>query len=548
MGLVDSLKSFFGGESTAQPKLTEKEKVLIAVQDMSRPFASGAWNGSVMFTQSFNGEKNFGEIGPIKRYTLDYVALRARAWQSFIESEITQTVINKYVKWVVGSGLSLKAEPIEQVLRQSGVDIGENFAEKFAELTEVHWKLWSESTGCDISDGMTLGQIAREAKKNAIVGGDCLVVLRYIDGEPKVQLIDGANVYRPGATSSETMFTPDAEGNVWVSGVKYDNRGRVLAYSVRKEGSMLDYTEIPAYGDGGKIKLAFMVYGLKYRLENKRGISLISVILETLKKLERYKEATVGSAEERQKIAYSVEHQVFSTGQNPLLNQMANSLNIESSDQFPQTDDDLRQLADKVAATTNKMAFNMPKGAQLKVLESKNELYFKDFYTVNVELICAALGIPPEVAMSKYDSNFSASRAALKDWEHTIMIDRADFTAQFYRPTYAFWFHVQALQGLVSAPGYLMAYMNQQKTILRAYLSCRFTGPGVPHIDPLKEVEAERRKLGELGKDIPLTTVEAAVEQLNSGDSDSNIRQFSEELKMWEPLKPSQPAVPPKNN
>ena len=272
---------------------------------------------------------------------------------------------------------------------------------------------------------------------------------------------------------------------------------------------------------------------------------MIAVVLETLKKMERYKEATVGSAEERQKIAYSVEHEVFSTGQNPLMDQLAKAVNYSNTDQFPSTDDDLRELADKVAATTNKMAFNMPKGAKLKVLESKNELYFKEFYQVNIELICASLGIPPEVAMSKYDSNFSASRAALKDWEHTITVVRNDFTSQFYRNVYNFWMHINVLDNTLTAPGYVISFMNNRVKAVRAYQSCRFTGPGVPHIDPLKEVQAERLKLGDKFANVPLTNVEQAVEQLNSGDSDSNMRQAAEELKMWETLYPEIAATDP---
>ena len=66
--------------------------------------------------------------------------------------------------------------------------------------------------------------------------------------------------------------------------------------------------------------------------------------------------------------------------------------------------------------------------------------------------------------------------------------------------------------------------------------NARFTGPMFPHIDPLKEVNAERAKLGDLAKDIPLTTVEAATEALNGGDSASNLEQFIEELKSAKPL------------
>ena len=71
---------------------------------------------------------------------------------------------------------------------------------------------------------------------------------------------------------------------------------------------------------------------------------------------------------------------------------------------------------------------------------------------------------------------------------------------------------------------------------MEAYSNARFTGPLFPHIDPLKEVKAEREKLGTLAAHIPLTTVEAATEFLMSGDSDSNAYQFAEELKQAKEL------------
>ena len=92
---------------------------------------------------------------------------------------------------------------------------------------------------------------------------------------------------------------------------------------------------------------------------------------------------------------------------------MAQAKAAFNADAETQTGDiDGEAVAAKVAATTNKQAINMPIGATLRSLEAKNELYYKDFYHTNVNAIASALGIPPEVAFSKYDSNFSASRAA----------------------------------------------------------------------------------------------------------------------------------------
>jgi capsid protein len=288
--------------------------------------------------------------------------------------------------------------------------------------------------------------------------------------------------------------------------------------------------------------MAFLIYGLEYRLDSVRGLPLISAVLESIKDLERYKSATIGSAEERQKIAYSIEHQQFSTGENPILGNMMRAYNPDSvSDDIP-VDVQGKQVADRVVATTGKQAFNMPIGAQLKALESRNELSFRDFYTINSDHVCAAIGIPPEVAYSKYDSNYSASRAAIKDWEHTLLVDRDAFS-EFYKKIYAFWLEVQILERKVDAPGYFKAKLENNLMVLEAYKTSRWIGANVPHIDPVKEVEAARRKLGIAADNIPLTTVEEATEELGGGDSDQNLLQFAEELKEAKRLKVIQDPV-----
>jgi capsid protein len=301
---------------------------------------------------------------------------------------------------------------------------------------------------------------------------------------------------------------------------------------VRKRGVAIEYERIPAYGEESGMLMAFMVYGSVYRLGENRGMPLIGTVLETLKKLERYKEATVGSAEERQKIPFTIEHGINSTGENPLTERLAR-ITGGIEDDIP-TDINGEQLADKIAVSTNKTVFNMPNDSRLVALHSQNELYFKDFFNVNFDHVCAAIGIPPEVARSKYDSNFSASRAAIKDWENTVLESREDFSFQLYQPVYNLFLYLQILLNKVQAPGYLEAKANEDEMILEAYQQARFVGASVPHIDPMKEVQAERMKLGPSGAHLPMTTLEAATEAVNGGESDSNVAQFAEELKVAE--------------
>lgn len=480
-------------------------------------------NFNHIFSVPFDGEKNLGEMGPIKDYFLQYQLLRLRSWQSYLESEISQTIINKFIRWIVGSGLKLQAEPNKTILEMEGVTA--NFAE-FSKNTEARFALYSKSKKADYSGLVSLDKIAKTTLLNAKVGGDVLVILRLgKDNAINIQLVDGEHV-QSNNFSSDLFPQKLKNGNFLINGIEMSKKGEHKAFWIRQAN--FKFERIAAKNRRGMTQ-AFLVYGMRYRLNNHRGIPLITVVLETLKKLERYKEATVGSAEERQKIAYFIEHGINSTGENPLGRQLAKAFDTHNDNSDLPKDDAGVQLANTVAASTNKQVFNMPNDATLKQLDSKNELGFKDFYSVNIDLVAAALGIPPEVALSKFDSNFSASRAALKDWEHTLMVERSDFKESFYLPIYKFWLETNILQNKISAPGYLTA--EKDSDIREAYQSCRFIGANVPHIDPVKEVEAERMKLGEKGKAIPLTTVEKATENVGGGDAEQNMIKFEDELK-----------------
>ena len=483
---------------------------------------SGTYNH--IFTVSYDGEKNVGEMGPIKNYQPDHFALRFRSWQAFIESEIAQTVLKKFTKWVIGSGLKVQAEPVKKVLESEGISIN---TEEFNEAVEARFSVFAKSKNCDYSGMRNLHSLANRAFLHSKVGGDILIILRYIDGQVKVQLVDGAHLTSPVIGSN---YYKDANelGNKIYHGVEISKTGEHVAFFVKK--GMFDVERIPAKSKDTGIKTAFLIYGFEYRMDNHRGLPLLSAVLETLKKLERYKEATLGSAEERQKIVYYIVHGLGSTGETHLSKQIVHSFNADRVDDTA-IDAAGKAAADTFAATTNKQAINMPKDSDLKSLDSKNELYFKDFYQVLGNLICASVNMPPDVAFSKYDSNFSASRAALKDWEHTLTVERVEFSSNFYQNVYDFWLHIQILLNKIQAPGYLKAWADGNTVVLDAYRNTRFVGASVPHIDPKKEVDAERAKLGAMGATIPLTTVEAATEALNGGDSDQNLQQFSQEMK-----------------
>jgi capsid protein len=316
-----------------------------------------------------------------------------------------------------------------------------------------------------------------------------------------------------------------------VDGVEIGDRGQIIGFHVKKPNTLGEFEFIKARDSKGR-KMAYLVYATKMRIDDVRGVPIITPVLETLKMLDRYKNATVGGAEERQKIALFIEHDKDSTGENPLLDNVKRSLNTTGNNDKHTQDylQEIQEIQGQIAITQQKQAINLTNGSTIKSIQSDQEINFKDFFLTNVNIICACIGIPPEIALSKYDSNFSASRAAIKDWEHTLNVVRKNFSEQFYQPIYELWLDLMILQGKIDEKNYFNALMNEDDDILGAFRNCRWTGASVPHIDPLKEVQAERLKLGDLGANIPLTTAEKATENVNGGESNSNIEQFLKEI------------------
>lgn len=488
-------------------------------------FSANTLNRRQLFISFFNGEKNLGEIGPAKDYLLEYMQLRGRGWGFYLTNETVQIIINRMTVWTIGLGLKMESEPNEVVLQSEGVKVD---VQKFSELVESRFLIYKESN-ISTFDGMkNLSQLESTCYKNSKIGGDVLVVLRVVKGIIKTQLIDGAHVVSP---QSGTDWSPLdlSNGNRIMNGVEMNEAGEHVAYHVRNADQT--FTRIRAKNPTTGMKVAYLVGGLEYRLDSSRCIPALSGLFETLAKMDRYKEATIATAEETAKTTLQIVHDIASDGSSPYLKQVVAARSTAGNDGKVPVDSQNQILADKVAVSTNKQVFNMTQGSKLEPIDkNKAELYFKDFYSVFFDLVCAAIGIPPNVAMSKYDTSFSSARAAIKDWEHTLFVERYNFSRSFLQPIYELWLHLEILQSKVQAPGYMVAFNQDNFMTLAAYRFTRWIGDNVPHIDPLKEVMAEREKLGDTGSSLPLTTLESATERLGGGSSKSNMKQYSKEL------------------
>jgi len=497
-------------------------------------YTEGVLGGYVAInTHVYDGEKTPGELGNPINLIPNHNALRLRAYEAELKSDVVKIITGKFFKWVVGDGLKIQPQPNEATLKSEGIEhdwIG------FRNLVEARWKTFAESTLGDYSGMNNLHHKAAEAFDTSFLGGDCLVILRADDNLiPNVQVIDGQHL---GSPVYDSKFWKEAKerGNRIKNGIEIDAKGKHVAFYVRKDNDSLiaEWERVVAIGENSGCLMAWMIYGKKHRIDHTRGITQIAPILEKIDKLDRFTEASVGAAEERAKVPWFFEHNQHSDGENPLIDTV--KAVARGGDSSTKNSWELAEATRKeVYISQQKTVTNLPIGTTMKAIFSQAEINYDSFFKSIFVQLCASCDIPPEVALQEYNSNYSASRAAINGWGFIIDIYRKKHARKFYKPVYQFWLYLEVLKGNIDAPGYLKAKDENNFMVLEAYTEASFLGVNLPHIDPLKEVKAIRAMIGDRTKgEVPLISLDQATEQLNNGDFKEILKKYLEEMESTE--------------
>ena len=488
-------------------------------------------------TYLWDGENTPYTLGTPWNVDINYQAARVRAWSAYLKTDVVQNAIKKYCLWVVGSGLKLQSTPSFSILEKYKTGITKEILKKFTEDAESQFRLFAELNESVYSENYNLHDEAAEALKNALLAGDILCLLRYDGDKLSLETIDGVHIKTPIGTKYEELA--ETKGNIIKDGVEIDKKGKHVAFYV--QNSDFDFDRIETYGRKTGKKQAWLMYGMKGKKSDVRGVSLLLAVLETVSSMSEYKDSTLKSAKTNANIPYTIEHSQFSDGEDPRTQLMAQAFGKGKGVALETLTSECDAKASKIAMETNNQTFNMPVGSKLARHTGSTDESFKDFFLVNIDVVYATLGIPPEVALDKFGGAYSGSRAALKAWEYKMMVDRTNILKrQFYQPFYNYWLDIAIIDNLIQAPSYLQAMFDNNYMVLGAYRSCRFIGAGVPHIDPAKEANAERTILGKKLADAPLSTIEESIEKLGRGDYEQVVKKVNEEYQLLDNFKPEE--------
>ncbi len=423
-----------------------------------------------------DGEKFTGGFGPTQLLTADYWTLRARSTQLFETNLYARGLIRRLVTNVVNTGLFLEATPEESLL-----GFEEDGLADWSEDVEIRFGLWANDPKlCDFSERQTFGAMQAEAYREALIAGDVLAVLSQDQRTklPRLRLISGSKIQTP-------FDAPSRPGTRIVHGVELDSSDRQIAYWVTQDDGTSK--RLPAWGEKSGRRLAMLVYASDKRLDDVRGKPLLALCLQSLKEIDRYRDAIQRKAVINSILAMFIKREVAGTPSKSIT-----SAAVRSGQQLT-VDTEGEQRSFKTAEFNPGLIIEQLKAGETPEAFQSNGTTeeFGTFEEAIIQTVAWAHGLPPEILRLSFSSNYSASQAATNELRMQLEPWRCDWGSSFCQPVYVEFLVSSVLADKVKAKGLLEAWRDSnQWDTFAAWCASDWNGQIKPAIDLLKLIKA----------------------------------------------------------
>lgn len=483
----------------ARQRSSAKDAIVVALNDL--PALREVWD---------HGEKFAGGLGPVDIVWTDYWALRARSAELFQRNLYARGLIRRLVSNEINTGLHLEATPEEKILGKE-----EDSLSLWSEDVENRFGLWGKNPYlCDQDERRTFGALQEAARAEALVAGDVLVLLRNDPRTrlPRVQLIPGNAV--------QTPWRDAPRGVDIVHGVELDSLRRQVAYwVVQKDGS---HKRLPAYGEKSGRRIAWLLYGTDRRLDDVRGQPILSLVIQSLKEIDRFRDSTQRKAVINSMLAMFVVKGQERPGSRSVTGGGAIKRSREKT-----TDNSGKERTFRTSEQIPGLVLDeLQYGEEPKAFTTNNTIEnFGVFEQAILQSIAWANGVPPEILTLSFNSNYSASQAATNEFKLTLNVTRTRFGETFCSPVYEEWLIAQALMGKLQMDGFLEAFRaTDQYDTYGAWISCDWSGAIKPAIDMAKLVRAYREMVAE-----GFITRDRATRELTGTKFSKNVQKLARE-------------------
>lgn len=399
--------------------------------------------------------------------------LRERSRDLYMGAPLANGALKTLRTNVIGSGLRLNSQIDYEFL---GWSLEE--ADAWETKVEREFNLWAESIHCDAQRMNNFYELQQLAFLSWMTSGDCFILLPIIPRpnmpyDLRIQVIESDRVCNP-----YTRFFNDEK---LVNGVEINKKGEIVAYHVAdKHPSSIyikknSWTRVEKFGSlTGRPNILHLM--MSERPEQRRGVPLLSPVIESLKQLARYTDAELVAA------VISGMYSVFITTDSEDTDEFGSGISTEES--VDKEDDTSIELAPGSVHFLN---------SDEKIQESnpgRPNTAFDGFVTSICRQIGASLEIPYEVLLKHFTSSYSASRAALLEAWKMFRMKREWMANDFCQPIYEEFLAEGIAKGRIYAPGFF-----EDPLVRKAFCGAEWFGPSQGQLDPLKEVNAAEKRV-----------------------------------------------------
>ena len=461
-----------------KPFSKKAAEVNLAPDDLQPDFNAYAPIAAAV-NSTFDGDKFLGGFGATQLFTADYWTLRLRSSQLFSENLYARGLIRRLITNEINTGLTPEAFPDEEL-----IGVAEDSLDDWTETVENRFGIWGKNPKlCDWKHANTFGATQRAARMEALVAGDVLVVIRQspVTRLPMVQLVSGSKVRTPlGGGGSKLR-----KGHKITHGVELNTVGRVVAHWVTQDDG--SSKRLPAFGEKSGRKLSWLVYGTDKRLDAVRGEPLLSLVLQSLKEVDRYRDSV-----QRKAVVNSIVAMFIKKGENKMGSLPVTGGAVRKDQATVADSDDSTRTVNLASQLPGVVMEELQTGEEPVLLGGQGtDANFGTFEEAIIQSVAWANEIPPEILRLAFSNNYSASQAAINEFKIYLNKVWSDWGETFCTPIYIEWMISEVLMQKISAPGLLEAWRDpQQYDVFGAWICVDWYGSIKPSTDQLKQVKA----------------------------------------------------------
>lgn len=453
--------------------------------------------------------------------------LRQRGRMLYMGSPIATSAINTNRTKIIGTGLTLKSAVHRELLAMSPEQ-----AKAFQKRAEAEFRLWADKKEhCDATGMNNLAGIQQLCVLSWLMSGDVFVLIKRAEPTKmnpytlRLHVVEADRICTPsqygiGRAMQGTDGINQENSNKIHDGVEVDSNGRVVAYHVARgyprqfNREKLEWDRIEAIGEKTGLPNILHIMSSE-RADQYRGITYLAQVIEPLLQINRYTQSELVAALVQSFFTAWVTTQT-SPSEIPFNETGSGIVNQDGSS------------ADAPGISAHENELEMGPGTIHHLAEGETVTFgnpnipstgFDSFVKSITRIIGSALEIPYEVLSKEFNSSYSASRAALMEAWESIMMRRAWIIDDLCQPVYDTWLAEAVARGRIKAPGFFT-----DPLLRSAWSGAHWIGPVQGHLDPVKEIRADRMAIN-----CGVKTHEQVTRQYGMGDWEENADQLQRE-------------------